>query len=80
MLGLATVASRGLFTFNVGGTVRGLTWTEALYLSVINLTTVGFGDITPANAAARFLVSTTAICGVVVFGFVAAAFYRRLAR
>jgi hypothetical protein len=80
---LATVASRAAFTFSVAseaGQLRRLTWFESVYFSVINLTTVGFGDITPANTASRMLASITAVCGVVMFGFIAAAFYRRLSR
>jgi hypothetical protein len=79
---LSTIASRTAFTFNVAGEsqVRGLSWAESLYFCTINLTTVGFGDITPANAAARVLASITGLSGVVLFGFIAAAVYRRLAR
>ena len=79
---LSTLASRDAFTFNVAAEnqVRGLSWAESFYFCTINLTTVGFGDITPANTAARALASMTALCGVVLFGFIAAAVYRRLAR
>jgi hypothetical protein len=82
LLALATVASRTLFLFDVDGkgSPRALTWTEALYFCTINITTVGFGDISPANTAARMFASLTAVFGVVVFGFIAAAFYRRLGR
>jgi hypothetical protein len=79
---LTTIASRDTFTFNIASEnqVRGLSWVESFYFCIINLTTVGFGDITPANIAARVLASMTALCGVVLFGFIAAAVYRRLAR
>jgi hypothetical protein len=82
LLLLSTLASRDTFTFNVAAEnqVRGLSWAESFYFCTINLTTVGFGDITPANAAAKTLASMTALCGVVLFGFIAAAVYRRLAR
>jgi len=71
-----------MFMYEVVGEAmpRNLSWSEGLYFSVINLTTVGFGDILPANVASRVLSSFTAICGVVLFGFIAAAFYRRLGR
>lgn len=43
---------------------------ESAYLSVVTVTTVGFGDITPASGLARLLVSLQALIGV---GFVALA-------
>jgi hypothetical protein len=82
ILALATIASCDAFRFIVAaeGQVRQLTWLESIYYCVVNITTVGFGDIAPANGAARVLASVTAVCGVVMFGFIAAAFYRRLSR
>jgi len=82
LLVLATIVSRDGFRFVVAGesATRSLSWLEGLYFCVINLTTVGFGDISPANGTARVLASLTAVCGVILFGFIAAAFYRRLGR
>jgi hypothetical protein len=79
---LATLTNREAFQFNVASEVgtRHLGWFESAYFSVITLTTVGYGDIAPANAPARMLAAGMAVCGVVMFGFIAAAFYRRLAR
>jgi len=37
---------------------------ESAYLSVVTVTTVGFGDITPASGLARLLVSAEALIGV----------------
>jgi hypothetical protein len=65
LLLLSTFASRDTFTFNVAAEnqVRGLSWAESFYLND-QFTTVGFGDITPVNTAAR-AASMTALCGVV---------------
>jgi hypothetical protein len=39
-----------------------------LYLSAVTVTTLGFGDITPVSEAARALVATEAVGGVVLVG------------
>jgi hypothetical protein len=43
-------------------------WARMAYLSVVTITTLGFGDITPLTTAARFWVAAEAILGVVVVG------------
>lgn len=40
---------------------------DALYFTVVNMTTVGFGDIIPANAAARSLAIVNSIFGLITF-------------
>jgi hypothetical protein len=79
---LATIVSRGPFLFYIASEAqaRRLGFWEAVYYVVINLTTVGFGDVTPLSGTAKALASVTAAIGVVMFGFIAAAFYRRLSR
>lgn len=59
---------------------RTLGFMEALYYSTISLTTGGFGDIMPGNAAARVITAVEGSVGVVFLGFFAAAVYRRLSR
>jgi hypothetical protein len=56
--------------FSVSGTRRLLTGSEAMYLSVVTLTTLGYGDIVPAagDGMARFLVGTEAVSGVILMG------------
>ena len=41
---------------------------ESLYLSVVTITTVGFGDIVPVGAAARVLVMVEALIGIGFLG------------
>lgn len=43
-------------------------WWRMLYLSAVTITTLGFGDITPISQAARALVGSEAVLGVVVIG------------
>jgi len=40
-----------------------------LYLSAVTITTLGYGDIVPVTALARWLVGTEAVLGVVLAGF-----------
>ena len=49
-----------------------------LYFSVITVTTLGFGDITPVSSAARLAVSVEAILGVVLIGLFLNALGRRI--
>ena len=37
---------------------------EALYFSIITISTTGFGDITPKNGCGQFLASTEIIIGI----------------
>lgn len=57
--------------FLVGGAVRPLGFSEALYFSVITVATVGYGDILPRTDLARALASIEVLIGVLVllFGF-----------
>lgn len=41
---------------------------NALYFSIVTITTLGFGDVTPANGWGQFLVCLEAITGVVLIG------------
>lgn len=53
------------------GVAREMTFTEALYFSVVTLSTIGYGDVVPHAPAARVLASVEAILGVLLllFGF-----------
>jgi Ion channel len=53
-------------------------WWRMAYLSVVIITTLGFGDITPLTETARTLVALEAIIGVVVIGLFLNALARRL--
>jgi len=56
--------------FSVNGEVRPLTIADSMYFSATTITTLGYGDITPADSdnLARFLVGAEAIAGVVILG------------
>lgn len=57
--------------FVVAGAMRDLTFLEGLYFSIISLSTVGYGDITPISSAVRALVAVQTVAGVLLmlFGF-----------
>jgi hypothetical protein len=43
-------------------------WSRYIYLSVVTMTTLGYGDLIPISTVARLLVSTQAIVGIFLFG------------
>ncbi len=43
-------------------------WTDSFYLSVVTITTLGFGDITPAKDCGKIVVSIQAVIGVLTLG------------
>ena len=57
--------------FVVAGAMRDLTFLESLYFSIVSLSTVGYGDITPISSAVRALVAIQTVAGVLLmlFGF-----------
>ncbi len=57
--------------FLVLGERRELSFADALYFSIVTLSTVGYGDITPATNVIRVLTALELICGIVLllFGF-----------
>lgn len=50
------------------GAVEGLNAVDSLYLSVMTLTTVGYGDITPATDAGKLFTSAYVVIGVGIIG------------
>ena len=68
-----TILSRagGSHHFVVGGVSRALNFPEAVYFSVVTLSTVGYGDIMPVSNFARALASLEVVSGVLLllFGF-----------
>jgi voltage-gated potassium channel len=57
--------------FRIDGAVRELSFSEGLYFSLTTISTVGYGDITPATNAVRILVSIEIVSGLLLllFGF-----------
>jgi Ion channel len=63
-------ASPGAFNgLPAGQTLDGY---DALYFSIITLTTIGYGDITPASGPARMLATTEAITGTMYMAMLVA--------
>src|SRR5262245_14622580 len=61
----------GAFVINAANNPNGATrWWDLLYFSFTCLTSVGFGEITPANDHARSLVMIQQITGVLYFALV----------
>ncbi|HLC09260.1 MAG TPA: ion channel [Methyloceanibacter sp.] len=56
--------------FQIATEPRGLSISEALYFSIVSISTVGYGDIVPVSSFARLLVSVEVICGfmLLIFG------------
>jgi voltage-gated potassium channel len=55
--------------FNVGGTLRGLSFSESIYFSIGTISTVGYGDILPYSNLARVLSSLEVFCGIMLLIF-----------
>ena len=57
-----------------------LTLTDAIYVSAMAFTTVGFGDITPASVFGKCVMSFLGVVGPALLGLFVAAAYRRIQR
>ena len=55
--------------FNVGGSLRGLSFSESIYFSIGTISTVGYGDILPYSNLARVLSSLEVFCGIMLLIF-----------
>ena len=69
----ATVLLAGLFLGGMGGymVVEGAPWFDALYMTVITITTVGFGEAFPLSRAGRALTMGLLVAGLGIFFFLA---------
>lgn len=56
----------GQFRIPDGGTTDFGSW---LYYSIVTITTLGFGDYTPAQGIAQAITATEVMCGLVILGF-----------
>ena len=61
----------GAPNFRIDGAARSLSFPETLYFSLATLSTVGYGDISPATNLARFISAVEIVCGILLllFGF-----------
>ena len=55
--------------FNVGGALRGLSFSESIYFSIGTVSTVGYGDIIPYSNLARVLSSLEVFFGIMLLLF-----------
>jgi voltage-gated potassium channel len=55
--------------FIVGGTLRGLSFSESIYFSINTISTVGYGDIIPYSNLARLLSTLEVFCGIMLLLF-----------
>ena len=60
LIGLVLAGSAGFYTLGHGRWMFG----ECVYMTVITLSTVGFGDITPVSRMARWLAAMEAMTGL----------------
>jgi voltage-gated potassium channel Kch len=52
----------------------GYGWFDSFYFTVINVTTVGFGDITPRTTAGHWIAIANSLFGLIAFGWFVAVF------
>ena len=69
----ATLLVTGLFLGGMIGymVVEGAPWFDALYMTVITITTVGFGEAVPLSQAGRLLTMGLLVAGLGIFFFLA---------
>ncbi len=78
-----TLSLSALFVL-INGTVfyhfiEHLEWLDALYFSVITLTTVGYGDFTPQTNLGKIFTMAYIITGIgIIFGFIDAFYKHRM--
>ena len=59
LIAIATIAYRLL---------EGWTWVDSLYFSVVAVTTVGFGDLTPTTDSSKLFTVLYVLCGIAIIG------------
>lgn len=57
-----------IYYFNPTFWKEPLTFIQSIYFSVITITTLGYGDITPATEVARLLTAVEALSGIIIIG------------
>lgn len=62
------------------GEVPVTTFTDSFYFSIVTLTTLGFGDITPTKDLGKIIVALEGMSGFILFAILASMLFRRIAR
>lgn len=71
-----------VFRENLGLAFEGKTissWDESLYFTIVSLTTLGYGDITPTTTIGRVAASVQSVVGFSLFALLASMLFRRVA-
>ena len=53
---------------------------QALYLSVISFSNIGYGEYIPLTFTGKFILGFESLLGAIFIGFVAATLYRKISR
>ncbi len=61
----------------VGGAIV-KSFVDAFYFTIITLTTIGYGDITPTTELGRIVIAGEGIVGFVLFATLASMIYRKI--
>ncbi|MEL0275122.1 MAG: potassium channel family protein [Flavobacteriaceae bacterium] len=69
----AIILAIGTITYHY---LEGWSWIDALYFSIITLTTIGYGDFSPQTTAGKLFTIVYIIIGIgMILGFINAVFY-----
>jgi len=63
---LATVLSIGIIGFKI---ISGYTWIDAIYMTVITITTVGFGEVRPLDDFSKIFTIFLILTSIVIVGY-----------
>jgi Ion channel len=73
---LATV--NNIWAPEMGLKLKEPSFVDALYFTIITLTTIGYGDITPTTTLGKLIVSGEGVTGFVLFATLASMVYRKI--